>query len=490
MKTRAALVAGICALAALAAPALAQATIRVEGTAQGGLVITDLNNGFDDDIVLGLVSTATGLEWEVSKTFSCNAVIPVACLDADRYDAIGDCDEENGAVRCPRLGTRVTVNVLGGRDRMEIAPNTVPITDRIAFNGGEGSDVVHTGNGDDIINGGNGADFALFGGPGNDTISGGAGRDDLLGEGGDDTLNGGDDDDQIELGSGADTATGGGGNDLFDLATPTRDGRDDVNGGIGSDKATYTGVLFRSSTRLTAMRFIEANLETLAGQKDTDEGDVLRSIEIYSGGADEDILTGVLSSNPSTYMGEGDEDTIFGSSGPNTLIGGASGDSMDGNAGNDVLDGKAGEGSVAIKDFLVDCGDGTNDLAVIDLKDAAPKFCENVDRSPAGEGPHVKPLIPRRGTRVRAARVSFRLRCPRPLKRRCAGSLALKLGRAKTARTRYAVRPGRTGRVTVQLGSLAGRLDARTVAQLISEERGKFPRIGLKTTIRRVVLRG
>ena len=322
-------------------------------------MITDLNNGFDDDIVLGLVSTATGLEWEVSKTFSCSVVIPVACLDVDRYDAIGDCDEENGAVRCPRLGTRVTVNVLGGRDRMEIAPNTVPITDRIAFNGGEGSDVVHTGNGDDIINGGNGADFALFGGPGNDTISGGAGRDDLLGEGGDDTLNGGDDDDQIELGSGADTATGGGGNDLFDLATPTRDGRDDVNGGIGSDKATYTSVLFRTNTRLTAMRFIEANLETLAGQKDTDEGDVLRSIETYSGGADEDILTGVLSSNPSTYMGEGDEDTIFGSSGPNTLIGGASGDSMDGNAGNDVLDGKAGEGCVAIKDFLVDCGEGS-----------------------------------------------------------------------------------------------------------------------------------
>ena len=102
----------------------------------------------------------------------------------------------------------------------------------------------------------------------------------------------------------------------------------------------------------------------------------------------------------------------------------------------------------------------------------------------------MKPLIPRRGTRVRAARASFRLRCPRPLKRRCAGSLALKLGRAKTARTRYAVRPGRTGRVTVQLGGLAGRLDASTVAQLISQERGKFPRIGLKTTIRRVVLHG
>ena len=107
-------------------PRSREATIRVESTAQGGLVITDLNNGFDDDIVLGLVSTATGLEWEVSKTFSCDAVIPVACVDVDRYDAIGDCDEENGAVRCPRLGTRVTVNVLGGRDRMDDRPQHGP----------------------------------------------------------------------------------------------------------------------------------------------------------------------------------------------------------------------------------------------------------------------------------------------------------------------------------------------------------------------------
>ena len=81
------------------------------------------------------------------------------------------------------------------------------------------------------------------------------------------------------------------------------------------------------------MRIIEANLETLGGEKDAGENDVLRSIESYAGSIGADILTGVLSSNASTYLGEGGNDQIFGSSGNNTVIGGAGADQLDGNGG-------------------------------------------------------------------------------------------------------------------------------------------------------------
>ena len=123
-----------------------------------------------------------------------------------------------------------------------------------------------------------------------------------------------------------------------------RDETDAVNGGIGADKTTTPPTSRDSVAALTELRIIEANLETIAGDKDEPEGDVLRSIEAYAGGLDEDIITGALSSNSSNYFGEGDDDTIFGSSAANTLVGGAGGDQLDGNAGNDVIDGKTGRG--------------------------------------------------------------------------------------------------------------------------------------------------
>jgi hypothetical protein len=262
-----------------------------------------------------------------------------------------------------------------------------------------------------------------------------------------------------------------------------RDEKDEVNGGLGGDRASYTSTF---GGRLTELRIIEANLETIAGDKDEPEGDILRSIEAYRGGRDEDIITGVLSSNSSDYFGEGDDDTIFGSSAANTLVGGAGGDRLDGNAGNDVIDGKAGEGSTADADPLIDCGTGSLDLAIIDLTDdQSPAGCENIDRSPARESPHVRIRVPRR-IRVAGGRAAFRLTCPRKPRRRCAGTLHTRLGKARTERTRYSIRAGRSRRVQVTLGSLERRVGRRTVARLVSRERG---RLGLKTTLRRVVLR-
>jgi hypothetical protein len=89
---------------------------------------------------------------------------------------------------------------------------------------------------------------------------------------------------------------------------------------------------------------------------------------------------------------------------------------------------------------------------------------------------------------VRDGRIAVRLTCPRALRRRCAGKLDLRVGRARSPRTRYSIERGRSRRVSVDLGALAGRVQGRTVGRLVSVERGRIK--GLKTTSRRVVLTG
>jgi hypothetical protein len=55
----------------------------------------------------------------------------------------------------------------------------------------------------------------------------------------------------------------------------------------------------------------------------------------------------------------------------------------------------------------------------------------SIERSPLGEGPHVRLKVPRR-TAVAGGRAAFRLTCPRALQRACAGTLRLQLGRASS----------------------------------------------------------
>ena len=459
--------------------ATASATLRVESTSTGGLLVTDKNGTFDDNVTLGLASGTTGLEWQIFKTVVCGTL----CVDAVLFELGPGCRASPAGtpatVVCTRLSGKVTVNLAGGNDSFGIPDRTLPITDSLTINLSTGDDVARGGSGDDAIQGGSGND-RLFAGAGNDVVQGSTGDDILSGDAGNDTLSGSDGADQITPGVGSDTVDAGAGNDTIALGTPNRDERDDVNGGTGFDSSTY-------SSRVTPLRIVEANLETLAGEKDAGENDVLRSIESYDGGNGNDIITGVLSSNTSNYSGSLGDDVIFGSSAANTLTGGPGADQLDGNEGNDVLDAKSGEGSTAVADPLIDCGTGTNDLAILDLKDdATPSGCENVNRSPAGEGPHVRPTVPRL-VAIASGAVSFKLSCPRALKRRCAGTLALRLGTAQTAQTKYAIAAGKSRRVAVRLGSLRARLNRHAVGQLVSLEDGIK---GLKTTLRRIVLAG
>jgi Ca2+-binding RTX toxin-like protein len=282
-------------------------------------------------------------------------------------------------------------------------------------------------------------------------------------------------------------ADGGLGDDRVELDTPARDETDQVNGGAGRDTVSYTNlsVFGVDVGRGAPVRIIDANLQSLGGDKDNPELDVLNAFEVYVGGLSNDIITGVLASIPSAYDGGVGNDALFGTSGANTLTGGGGADTLSGKDGNDLLDGKTGEGKLAVADPEIDCGLGTADFAILDLKDdLTPTGCENVNRSPILEGPHVQPAITKLA-RVRDGGVTVRLSCPAKLTKRCVGSLHVRFGSARTRATAYSIRRGRSSRVTVDLGSRERLVGARTVARLVSLEDGVH---GLKTTTRRLVL--
>lgn len=450
-------VATIAALAVMSAlPASASADMSVESTTAGGLVVRGLDNS-NDDIFLGLFREDGGrLIWFIStrRTGLNDLAVGAGCTG----DFRNFLRFNTASAVCDRLAARVTVNLLSGNDKfvMNTNPEILPITDPLTVSGGDGNDTIEAAGG-------------------NDVLTGGAGNDSLY------------------LDVGADNANGGAGNDAIFLATPARDATDQVNGGTGVDSATYSDDTTRfgdgdpepDRSRLTPVRIIEADLETLAGEKDTNEGDVLRSIESYGGGAGNDIITGVLSSNNSDYHGGSGDDQLFGTSGNNLLSGGRGRDQLSGKAGNDTLDAKRAEGGVATRDSPVDCGAGTGDFAITDLQDALPVNCENFERSDAVSSPHVQMRFPR-VVAVASGRISVRLNCPRAWRRPCAGTLELRHGRARTPRTRYAIKSGRSRRVSVRLGALGDSVGRRTVAQLVSLERGRVK--GAKTTLRRIVI--
>jgi Ca2+-binding RTX toxin-like protein len=463
----AALVLVVIGFAALA-PA-ASATLRVTSSADG-LVLTDANGTFDDDVQLNLVSAAQGLEWKIEKTNICGRPggPQGPCVDLIRYE-LGrgsPCRVEEDAVFCPRTAPRVTVNLLGGNDVFVAHFDTVgdPVT-------------VNLGDGDDSV----------FGGSGPDTLDGGAGNDFIAGNQGNDVLTGSAGNDILKPAEGADVADGGLGDDRVELDTPARDETDQVNGGAGRDTVSYTNlsVFGVDVGRGTPVRIIDANLQSLGGDKDTPESDVLNAFEVYVGGLGNDIITGVLASIPSAYDGGVGNDALFGTSGANTLTGGGGADTLSGKDGNDLLDGKTGEGKVAVGDPEIDCGLGTADFAILDLKDdLTPTGCENINRSAILEGPHVQPAIEKLA-RVRDGGVTVRLSCPATLTKRCVGSLHVRFGTARTPATDYSISRGRSSRVTVDLGARERLVGARTVARLVSLEDGLH---GLKTTTRRLVL--
>lgn len=122
---------------------------------------------------------------------------------------------------------KVTINALGGNDKVTVAEKAGAIYKGVTVDGGAGNDSIATGSGNDLI----------VGGAGNDSLIGGDGDDYLFGNDGNDKLAGGDANDYLDGGDGNDSLTGGGGDDTL-LAG---DGKDKLVAGVGNDNVDGGG---------------------------------------------------------------------------------------------------------------------------------------------------------------------------------------------------------------------------------------------------------
>lgn len=168
-----------------------------------------------------------------------------------------------------------------GLDRVTYADRTAGITVSIdgAANDGE------TGEGDDV-----GLSVeTVHGGAGDDHLVGSPNSDGLNGLGGDDTLIGGLSADDLNGGDGNDTLRGNAGDDFLDgedgddtvVAASSPDGADFVEGGSGTDTASYE---FRGQA-------VRVSLDLLANDGAEGEGDnVQLDIENIEGGSGNDEL--------------------------------------------------------------------------------------------------------------------------------------------------------------------------------------------------------
>jgi Ca2+-binding RTX toxin-like protein len=191
---------------------------------------------------------------------------------------------------------------------------------------------VAAGSGDDTLTGSS-IRNSLKGGAGADELNGDSDKDNLNGDAGGDTLNGGGADDTLLGGDGADQLFGDSDRDTLDGGT----GPDTVDGGTGRDVATYTS--------RTAAQPVTVTVDGVAddgGALDSNDDNLLDSVENVKGGAGDDSITGNGSDN--------------------VLTGNAGEDQLHGEAGNDELRAN-GDGSAD----NITCGAGSSDVVFRDL---------------------------------------------------------------------------------------------------------------------------
>ena len=136
----------------------------------------------------------------------------------------------------------------------------------------------------------------------------------------------------VFFGNGAEnTLRGMAGNDLFHSSTG---GRENYDGGTGSDTVSYASAGISSSAGAGISATMQAGLAGDAA------GDVYVGIENLTGSQFRDTLTGDAAGN--VLQGLGGDDFIFGGAGADLLSGGDGMDRLYGGAGNDLIDGGAG----------------------------------------------------------------------------------------------------------------------------------------------------
>ena len=367
----------------------------------------------------------------------------------------------------------------------------------------------------------------LLGGPGDDMLGGGGGVDSLDGGDGNDVLKG----DENYEGSGSNS----------------RKAADDVRGGPGTDRFSYSGHEATS---------IVASLDDQPNDGQPGEGDNVRSdVENLDGdfNGSGNTLTG--SDAPNELTGAGASDALSGGGGNDRLIAFGGNDRLDGGAGDDFLEGGfdddaleggpgtdsfvgdetrsntigTGNDTISARDGLsepVSCGPGA-DRATVDANDVVAtdpqNGCETVDRAagppPGGGGgggggsggggaggggggaSAAFPLAVSGSTLKvsRSGRVTVRLKCLVTDAAGCNGTLKL----ASTRKVRvggkrrtlslgsksFSVAPGKTARVVFKLSRAnrtAVRRLKRVALRLTATECAATPRTFTKTlTLRR-----
>ena len=233
----------------------------------------------------------------------------------------------------------ITVNLLGGEDRLGTAANVAkPMT----VNGGEGSDNLATGASNDTVHG-NG---------GNDSINTGAGNDNLFGDAGNDRMDGGGGADGFNGGTGIDTVT------YATRAAGVRVTLDNLpNDGTPANNEHPEGE--RDNVRTDVERVIggRGNDFLSAAPASTTIGAVAPARITFDGMAGNDTLIGAsggtnageptVANAPLSVLNGGEgNDTLNGGSRADALNGGPGDDTMAGNGGNDSLNGGTGADSM------------------------------------------------------------------------------------------------------------------------------------------------
>jgi Ca2+-binding RTX toxin-like protein len=208
--------------------------------------------------------------------------------------------------------------------------------------GRDGADRIFGGLGEDWIDGGQGPDL-LRGGPGPDHIAGGPGNDLVLAAG-DDTA------DEIRCGDGQDVA-------IVDVTDQVANdcefvwARDPDSSDAADPPAFPAGVIVGTP-----------HADTLVG--------TWRSEIIFALGGD-DQVSGRAGAD--RIFGGARDDVMRGGPGPDSLFGGPGTDHIAGGPGDDFIF-AAGDGTADV----IDCGDGRQDLAIVDPSDEVANDCEFV----------------------------------------------------------------------------------------------------------------
>lgn len=278
---------------------------------------------------------------------------------------------------------------------------------------------------------------ALQGRGGDDTIEGLGGDDTLVGsdvssaEPGRDTIRGGDGDDVVIDGGGVDVLEGGSGNDWL-WAGP---GADSISGGPGVDLMDYgTSVYAFSVFNATGVR---VSLDDVANDGHGDEGDNVRSdVEHLRGSVFGDVLTGGPGPN-----------VIDGGGGPDTML---------------VRDGAA--------DVVV-CGgepDTVQADAIDDLLPPGGERCATVDQpavvapvpapTPAPAATPTAPPFTAAFASTRASDVaSVKVTCGAAAVDLCEGVVTLSANGKRVGRELFALEPGATETIDVELTAAAAK---------------------------------